>query len=206
DLDTTHQISQCPKDLIVRWARDMGTVKPAAIHSGEGVNHWFQRTANGRACAMITIITGNQGKFGTGFHNWSGNYKTGIPQGTPWSGYGIGAWAVEDPFHLNLDPNAHGKEMHAKYHDYGEEPAYWNHWYQVWKGGIRPLYDTRNDLDCYIAVASKWAEITGDKRFTDVWKFAIENKVDVYIQRVLDSSSTLYGYNAKTLLQSEKGW
>ena len=26
-----------------------------------------------------------------------------------------------------------------------------NPWWQVWKGGIKPLYDTRNDLDCYIA-------------------------------------------------------
>jgi nitrate reductase alpha subunit len=81
-----------------------------------------------------------------------------------------------------------------------------NPWYQVWKGGIKPLYDTRNDLDCYVAVATKWAEMTGDPRFLEPWKFVIENKVDVYVQRVLDASSTLYGYNAKTLLQSEKGW
>jgi nitrate reductase alpha subunit len=302
DLDTTHQISQCPKDLIVRWARDSGTVKPSAIHGGEGTNHWFHRTANGRGAAMITIITGNQGKFGTGCHQWSGNYKTGACQGTPWSGYGIGSWAQEDPFELNLDPNAHGKEIHTKYYEYGEEPAYWNHgdralmvntpkygrkvftgkthmpsptkvewtvnvnllnnskyhydmvknvdsnvecivvqdlemtsgvnyadvalainswmeftypemvnscsnpWLQVWKGGIKPLYDTRNDMDTYILVANKWAEITGDKRFTDTWKFVIENKVDVYLQRIFDSASTTYGYKAKTLLQSEKGW
>ena len=30
DLDTVHQITRSPKDLIVRWARDSGTVKPAA--------------------------------------------------------------------------------------------------------------------------------------------------------------------------------
>ena len=30
DLDTVHQISRSPKDLIVRWARDFGTIKPAA--------------------------------------------------------------------------------------------------------------------------------------------------------------------------------
>src|SRR3989449_6499807 len=98
-----------------------------AIHSGEGVNHWFHRTTNGRGAAMITILTGNQGKFGTGRHNWSGNYKTGIPQGTPWSGGGIGAWGAEDAFQLNLDATAHGKEIKTKYYGYGEEPAYWNH-------------------------------------------------------------------------------
>jgi len=302
DLDTTHQITNSPKDLIVRWARDCGTVKPAAIHSGEGTNHWFHKTANGRGAAMIMIITGNVGKFGSGKHNWSGNYKTGALHGTPWSGYGVNAWGAEDGFELNLDPHAHGKEIHTKYYDYGEEPAYWNHgdralivntpkygrkvftgkthmpsptkvlwtvnvnllnnskyhydmvknvdpniecivvqdlemtsgvnyadvamainswmeftylevvnscsnpWLQVWKGGIKPLYDTRNDLDTYILVAQKWAEMSGDRKFTDTWKFVIENKVDVYLQRIFDSAGTAYGYNAKALLQSEKGW
>ena len=69
-----------------------------------------------------------------------------------------------------------------------------NPWWQMWKGGIKPLYDTRNDLDCYVGVAQKWTELSGDKRFVDTWKFVIENKVDVYIQRVQDASSTLYGY------------
>src|SRR5262249_30344126 len=41
DLDTAHQINRAPKDLIVRWARDCGTVKPAQIHNGEGVCHYF---------------------------------------------------------------------------------------------------------------------------------------------------------------------
>src|SRR2546427_12668539 len=48
--------------------------------------------------------------------------------------------------------------------------------------------------------------MTGDKRFLDLWKFVTENKVEVYVQRILDASNTFYGYNAKTLLQSEKGW
>src|SRR2546430_13081611 len=57
-------------------SRDCGTVKPMQIHNGEGVNHWFNMTANARGAAMITIVTGNQGKFGAGAHSWSGNYKT----------------------------------------------------------------------------------------------------------------------------------
>ena len=46
DLDTTHQITRAPKDLIVRWARS-GTIKPAAMHNGEGVCHYFHMTENG---------------------------------------------------------------------------------------------------------------------------------------------------------------
>src|SRR5437660_12854984 len=103
DLDTTHASTQSPKHLIVRWARDCGTVKPVAIHSGEGVNDWFHRTTNGRGAPMICIITGNQGKFGPGTHNWSGNYKTGVWLGTPWSGDGSGAWCADAGVNLNLD-------------------------------------------------------------------------------------------------------
>src|SRR3989449_5100825 len=35
DLDTTHAITQSPKDLIVRWARDCGTVKRSEEHTSE---------------------------------------------------------------------------------------------------------------------------------------------------------------------------
>lgn len=68
DLDTVHQINRCPKDLIVRWARDSGTIKPAAIHNGEGTNHYFHQTIVARGAAMVLIVTGNVGKFGTGQH------------------------------------------------------------------------------------------------------------------------------------------
>jgi nitrate reductase / nitrite oxidoreductase, alpha subunit len=86
DLDTVHQINRSPKDLIVRWARDFGTIKPAAIHNGEGVCHYFHMTENGRGAALICTVTGNIGKFGTGCHTWSGNYKAGGWTATPWSG------------------------------------------------------------------------------------------------------------------------
>ena len=66
DLDTVHQITRTPKDLLVRWARDSGTIKPAAIHNGEGVCHYFHMTEMGRAAALVMTLTGNVGKFGTG--------------------------------------------------------------------------------------------------------------------------------------------
>ena len=90
DLDTVHQITRAPKDLLVRYARDSGTIKPAAIHNGEGTNHYFHMTTNSRAAAMVLIITGNVGKFGTGQHTWAGNYKAGVWTATPWSGAGLG--------------------------------------------------------------------------------------------------------------------
>ena len=302
DLDTTHQITRAPKDLIVRWARDSGTIKPAAMHNGEGVCHYFHMTEMGRAAAFIMTITGNIGKFGTGCHTWSGNYKAGIWNAVPWSGAGLAVHTGEDPFNLTLDPNAHGKEIKTRSYYYGEEVGYWNHgdtalivntpkygrkvftgkthmpspskvrwvtnvnilnnakhhydmvknvdpniemivtqdiemtsdvnhadvafacnswmeftypemtgtvsnpWIQIWKGGIRPLYDTRNDADTFAGVAAKLAEMTGDARFRGVFHFVYMNRVDVYPQRMLDASATCYGYSADVMLKSEKGW
>ena len=42
-----------------------------------------------------------------------------------------------------------------------------NPWVQIWKGGIRPLYDTRNDVDTFAGVAAKLTEMTGDGRFRE---------------------------------------
>ncbi|MDP6484347.1 MAG: molybdopterin-dependent oxidoreductase, partial [Nitrospinota bacterium] len=44
DLESVHEITHCPKDLITRFAKDLATIKPAAIHVGEGINHWFHAT------------------------------------------------------------------------------------------------------------------------------------------------------------------
>ena len=251
DLDTVHQITRSPKDLIVRWGRDSGTIKPAAMHNGEGVCHYFHMTEMGRGAAFVLILTGNHGKFGTGCHTWSGNYKAGIWNATPWSGAGLAVHTGEDPFNQTLDANAHGKEIKTKSYYYGEEVGYWNHgdtalivntpkygrkvftgkthmpspskvrwvtnvnilnnskhhydmvrnvdpniemivtqdiemtsdvnhadiafacnswmeftypemtatvsnpWVQIWKGGIRPLYDTRNDADTFAGMCGK---------------------------------------------------
>src|SRR2546428_2018169 len=45
DLDTTQQITNSPKDLIVRYARDSGTIKPMQIHNGEGTNRSEEHTS-----------------------------------------------------------------------------------------------------------------------------------------------------------------
>src|ERR671919_87973 len=291
DLDTVHQINRSPKDLIVRWARDFGTIKPMAIHNGEVVCHYFHMTEMGRGAALICTMTGNIGKFGTGCHTWSGNYKAGGWTATPWSGAGLAVHTGEDPFNLTLDAKAHGKEIKTKSYYYGEDVGFWNHgdtalivntpkygrkvftgkthmptpskfrwvanvnvlnnakhhydmvknvdpnieclivqdiemtsdvnhadvafacnswmeftypemtmtvsnpWVQIWKGGIRPLYDTRNDADTFAGVAAKLTEITGDARMKGVFHFVYLNRVDVYAQRMLDASTTTYGYN-----------
>ncbi|MCA9404996.1 MAG: molybdopterin-dependent oxidoreductase [Candidatus Omnitrophica bacterium] len=301
DLDSVVQITHAPKDLIVQLAKDIATIKPAALHQGEGINHWFHATEMNRAGYLPFMLTGNIGKKGAGVHGWAGNYKAALFQGSPWTGPGFKGWVAEDPFHPNLDPKANGRDIKPKAHFKDEEPAYWNHgdrplivetpkegrkvftgdshmptpskaiifnnvnlinnakhcydmiknvnpnvemivsfdiqmtasieyadialpanswlefeglevtascsnpFLQIWKGGIPPVFDSRDDLNILSQIAEKLGELTGDKRFNDYWKFALEDKREVYIQRLLDSSTTTTGYQLKDIMAGKYG-
>ncbi|MBI3978328.1 MAG: molybdopterin-dependent oxidoreductase [Chloroflexi bacterium] len=56
------------------------------------------------------------------------------------------------------------------------------------------IFDTRADIEVEAGVARALAKITGDQRFADHWAFVEGNRVDVYLQRIVDNSSTLRGY------------
>lgn len=308
DLDTVQEISNAPKDLVMRLARDIATTRPVSIHFGEGINHWFHATLHNRATYLPLILTGNIGTPGSGCHTWAGNYKSANFQASSWSGPGFKGWVAEDPFALNLDPSVDGKQITAHAYSYDEEVGYWAHgdlplivrtpkhgrkvftgkthmpsptkmiwttnvnlinnakwayeivknvnpkvdmivtqdiemtgsceysdlilpanswmefqaleitsscsnpFLQIWgsssrygANGIKPLYDTRDDLLIMAGVAEKLSLITGDKRFGDYWKFALEGREDVYIQRLLDSSTTTRGYKVKEILDGKYG-
>ncbi len=301
DLDSVAEMTQAPKELIRRLADDLATIAPAAIHVGEGINHWFHATEINRAIYLPLILTGNIGKPGAGSYTWAGNYKAALFQGSAWTGPGFKGWVAEDPFHPNLDPATDGKDVKAHAHSLDEEPAYWNYsekalivetpksgrksftgkshmpsptkvmWFtnvnlinnakwayemvknvgpkvdliisndiemtgtieysdvafaanswmettvpeitgscsnpflQVWKGGIKPVYDTKDDVRILADQAAKLGEILGDKRFAEYWKFALEGKPEVYIQRLLDSSTTARGYKADDILAGKYG-
>ncbi|MEX2146319.1 MAG: molybdopterin-dependent oxidoreductase, partial [Candidatus Rokuibacteriota bacterium] len=64
---------------------------------------------------------------------------------------------------------------------------------------LRRNYDTVSDMDTYVGVAAALAAMTGDQRFTDYWKFARDNQVEVYLQRIIDASAPLKGYDVRDL-------
>jgi nitrate reductase alpha subunit len=68
-----------------------------------------------------------------------------------------------------------------------------NPFLQVWKGGIKPIFDSRDDGEVFAGVARALTERTGDKRFADYFKFITEKKAQVYLQRVLDNCTTTRG-------------
>jgi nitrate reductase alpha subunit len=80
-----------------------------------------------------------------------------------------------------------------------------NPFLQIWKGGIKPLYDTKDDVMILAGVAAKLGELLNDKRFADYWKFALEGRPEVYIQRLLDSSSTTAGYKLDEIMAGKFG-
>ena len=301
DLDTVVEITQAPGDLIRQLAQDIGTMRPVAIHQGEGINHWFHATEMNRAAYLPLMLTGNIGKPGAGCHTWAGNYKAALFQGSKETGPGFKGWVAEDPFQPNLDPGAHGRDVEAHAYTKDEEPAYWNHgdlalivntpkygrrnftgdthmptpskaiiftnvnlinnakwaygviknvnpkvemivaidiqmtasieyadialpanswlefeglevtascsnpFLQIWKGGIPPVFDSRDDLMILAGIAKALADVTGDRRFADYFKFALAGGREVYIQRLLDTSTTTAGYRLADIMAGKYG-
>lgn len=301
DLDTVHDITQAPKELITQLTNDIATMKPVAIHQGEGINHWFHATEMNRAAYLPIMLTGNIGKPGAGCHTWAGNYKAALFQGSPQTGPGFKGWVAEDPFHLTLDEHVPGKDVHVHAYTKDEEPAYWNHgdkalivetpkygrknftgkshmptpskailftnvnlinnakwvyemiknvnplvdmivsidiqitssieyadialpanswlefedleitascsnpFLQIWKGGIPPVFDSKDDPAILAGIAAALADETGDQRFRDMFKFEYEGKRGVYIQRLLDTSTTTAGYKLEDIMAGKFG-
>ncbi|MCE7928796.1 MAG: nitrate oxidoreductase subunit alpha [Chloroflexi bacterium CFX7] len=299
DLDTVTDICGAPKDLIERFIVDIATIKPAAIHIGEGINHYFHATLHNRAAYLVMMLTGNVGKYGAGVSTWAGNYKGGIFHAAEWYGPGVGGYVNEDPFNPVLDEKAPYTAKTTHEYSHGEEAAYWGFgdrplivdtpaegrkvftgqshlptptkvlWYnnanlinqakwayhlvknvnpkidmivdqqiewtgsaefadvilpanswleaktlemggscsnpflQVWKGGIQPLNDTRDDVEIFAGVARALSDITKEPRFGQYFQFS--GRPEVYLDRVLRASFTTKGYTIENLMKGEFG-
>jgi nitrate reductase alpha subunit len=302
DLDTVHDITGTPIELIRRLAEDIAAIKPVSIHTGEGINHWFHATLHNRATYLPLMLTGNIGVPGAGSHTWAGNYKAALFQSTDWSGPGFKGWIAEDPFNPTLDETVDGKDVIVRGYAKDEEPAYWDHgdralivdtpkfgrknftgkthmptpskviwttnvnlinnakhaylvirdvnphvdmiitqdiemtsscelsdfvlpanswvefqtseitascsnpFLQIWgRDGITPQFDSEDDLMMMARVAERLGQILDDSRFSDYWKFALEGRAEVYMQRLLDASATTRGYTVADIKAGRYG-
>ncbi|MFP3915049.1 MAG: molybdopterin-dependent oxidoreductase, partial [Actinomycetota bacterium] len=301
DLATVAEITGSPPDLLERLAEDVATIRPMAIHVGEGVNHYFHATLHNRATYLVAMLTGQIGIPGAGVSTWAGNYKGGIFHAAPWFGPGVGGYVHEDPFHPLLDPEDGYTFDHVHHYMHGEETSYWGYgdrplvvdtpgegrkvftgsshmptptkvmWYnnanlinqakwayhlvhnvnpkidlivdqqiewtgsaefadvvlpanswlefqtlemggscsnpflQLWKGGIDPLYDSRDDVAIFAGVARALAARTGEGRFADYFRFATEGRPEVYLDRVLRASFTTEGYTVADIMDGRYG-
>lgn len=80
-----------------------------------------------------------------------------------------------------------------------------NPFLQIWKGGIPPLYNTRDDVMILGELSAAIGDELGDRRFSDYWKFVLEGRPEVYIQRLLDMSVPTRGYTYADIIAGKYG-
>lgn len=80
-----------------------------------------------------------------------------------------------------------------------------NPFLQLWKGGIEPLYDSRDDVAIFAGVARALTNLTGEGRFADHFRYATEGRPEVYLDRVLKGSFTTEGYTVDDIMSGRYG-
>ena len=80
-----------------------------------------------------------------------------------------------------------------------------NPFLQIWKGGVEPIFDSKDDLTILAGIANALGDELDDKRFSDYFKFENEGKRSVYIQRLLDSCTTTVGYKLDDIMAGKYG-
>ncbi len=97
----------------------------------------------------------------------------------------------------------------VEFEDWEMAAACSNPFLQIWKGGIRPVHDSIDDAAVFAGVARALGKKLHDQRFADYWKYVTEKKSRVYIQRVLDNSTTTRGtdgpYQFDKIVRGEYG-
>lgn len=69
---------------------------------------------------------------------------------------------------------------------------------------LKRMFDTKSDIEVLAGVAQKLTSLTGDKRFADHWRFVTEGKVEVYLQRIINASTSARGYKSEELIAKAK--
>jgi nitrate reductase alpha subunit len=80
-----------------------------------------------------------------------------------------------------------------------------NPFLQIWKGGIKPLYDSKDDLTILAGIGAALGKVTGDKRFHDHFHFEHAGKRSIYLQRLLDTCTTTAGYKVEDIMAGKYG-
>ncbi|MBE7505520.1 MAG: molybdopterin-dependent oxidoreductase [Planctomycetia bacterium] len=83
-----------------------------------------------------------------------------------------------------------------------------NPFLQIWKGGIKPVFDSRDDLWILANISRAIGEELGGQwkqKFYDYFKFEHEGKRSIYLQRLLDSSTTTVGYKLEDIMAGKYG-
>jgi hypothetical protein len=80
-----------------------------------------------------------------------------------------------------------------------------NPFLQIWKGGIPPVFDSRDDLTILAGIANALAQVTGEGGFRDHFTFAAPKQRGIYIQRLLDTCTTTAGFKLDEIMAGKWG-
>ncbi|HMF14258.1 MAG TPA: molybdopterin-dependent oxidoreductase, partial [Gemmataceae bacterium] len=83
-----------------------------------------------------------------------------------------------------------------------------NPFLNIWKGGIPPVFNSRDDVHILAETAEVLAKEANDPRIADYFRFILQDKKDgvkTYIQRLLDASTTTRGYKVDDILTGKFG-
>jgi nitrate reductase alpha subunit len=80
-----------------------------------------------------------------------------------------------------------------------------NPFLQIWTGVIKPVFESKDDIVILAGIAEALSKEIGDPRGRDYWKFVLEGKREMYIQRLLDTSTTTSGYRLDDILAGKYG-
>jgi nitrate reductase alpha subunit len=87
-----------------------------------------------------------------------------------------------------------------------------NPFLQIWKGGVKPLYDSKDDAVILAEIAEALGKEINDPRCSDHWKFILDathpeyrDHRGVYIQRLLDGSTPTSGYKLEDIMAGKYG-
>ncbi|GIW23083.1 MAG: hypothetical protein KatS3mg068_2090 [Candidatus Sericytochromatia bacterium] len=69
---------------------------------------------------------------------------------------------------------------------------------------LKRIFDTKSDIEIVAGVSKALAELTGDNRFVDAFKFVHENKVEEYLQRIINGSTNMKGYKIENIHEKAK--
>jgi len=72
------------------------------------------------------------------------------------------------------------------------------------RSGIKRIHDTRSDIEVHAGISKALGRLLKDKRFADYWKFVDDERVDVYLQRIMDMTSMAKGYDVNELEKNAK--
>jgi anaerobic selenocysteine-containing dehydrogenase len=74
-LEKVSSVAEIPTEQIERIAVEAASTKPLHIIFGASNYQWYHGDLKGRAIALISILTGNLGKSGSGISTYAGQYK-----------------------------------------------------------------------------------------------------------------------------------